>query len=57
MATRGFGLIEVMISASMLAVGMTAMLSLNRQLNDTNQHQKLLGHALHVGESSVMQRA
>ena len=53
MTNRGFGLIEVMMSAVILGVGMTGILSLSANLQDNYHHQKLLVQALHIAESSM----
>lgn len=50
---RGFGLIEAMISASILAVGLSGILQLFGHLNDQQTHQRLLVQALHVGEATM----
>jgi Tfp pilus assembly protein PilV len=52
-STRGFGLIEAMVSASLLAVAMTAIVSLLVNLQETYGHQRLVAHALHVAEGSM----
>ena len=50
---RGFGLIEAMISASLLAVAMTAIVSLLVNLQESYRHQRLVAQALHVAEGSM----
>lgn len=50
---RGFGLIEVMISAGILAVAMAGIMSLLANLEDQYTHQKLVSQALHIGESTM----
>jgi Tfp pilus assembly protein PilV len=52
-APRGFGLIEAMISAAILAVGLSGILQLFGHLNDQQTHQRLLVQALHVGEATM----
>lgn len=52
-APRGFGLIEAMISASLLAVAMTAIVSLLVNLQENYRHQRLVAQALHVAEGSM----
>lgn len=52
-APRGFGLIEAMISAAILAVGLAGMLQLFGHLNDQQTHQRLVVQALHVGEATM----
>ena len=50
---KGFGLIEAMISAAMLAVAMTGMLSLITSLNNTYDHERMMTQALHIGEAQM----
>lgn len=50
---RGFGLIEVMISASILAIGMSGIISLYSNLQDNYKHQRLLAQALHIAEATM----
>ena len=50
---RGFGLIEVMISAAILAVGMSGIISLYSSLQDNYKHQRLLSQSLHIAEGTM----
>jgi Tfp pilus assembly protein PilV len=50
---RGFGLVEAMASASLLAVAMTAIVSLLVNLQESYRHQRLVAQALHVAEGSM----
>jgi Tfp pilus assembly protein PilV len=52
-AKRGFGLLEVMISGVLLASGMAATLSTLSALSALYEHERLLGNALHVAESTM----
>jgi prepilin-type N-terminal cleavage/methylation domain-containing protein len=52
-AKQGFGLIEVMISASILAVGMSGILTLYSSLMDNYVHQRLLAQSLHIAEATM----
>jgi prepilin-type N-terminal cleavage/methylation domain-containing protein len=50
---RAFSLIEVMVSASLLAVGMVGFLSLFSNIAATYEHHRHLTEALLVGEAAM----
>jgi hypothetical protein len=50
---RAFGLAEVMISASMLAVGIAAMCSVFRTLEVQYEHERNVTEALHLAEGQM----
>jgi hypothetical protein len=50
---RAFGLLEVMVSAGLLAVGMAAIMSLVSNLEDNYRHQRIVAQALHIGEATL----
>lgn len=52
-AALGFSLIEVLISMSLLAVGMTAIATTYGMLADSAEHERRVTHALHVGEATI----
>jgi prepilin-type N-terminal cleavage/methylation domain-containing protein len=52
-SARGFGLIEVMISAALLAIGMAGIVSLFSNLEENYKHQRLVATALHIAEATM----
>ena len=52
-AARGFGLIEVMISASILLIGVAAVVTTVNHIEHQYQHQRYVTAAIHVGESTL----
>lgn len=49
----GFGLIEVMVSAALLAIGMAGTSSLVANLQDNYKHQRLVSQGLHIAEATM----
>lgn len=50
---RGFGLVEVMISATMLVLGLAGVLSFAAQTSETAAHQRQITVASHVAEIQI----
>ena len=50
---RGFSLIEVLTSMTLLAIGMTALTVTYGILADSAEHERRVTHALHVGEATM----
>jgi type II secretory pathway pseudopilin PulG len=51
--TRGFGLLEVMVSATLIIIGITAVASTLDQISRIYQHQKLITTAVHLAEGTL----